>query len=529
MDKKILHEEILRCGKDPIYFITNYVRILHPIKGQILFNLFEYQRDLIFSFINEQFNILLKARQLGASTTVAAYSLWLMIFHRGKQIDVIATQRKTAAELVRKSRNMYENLPPWMTKLFPIGATDNRHEFELKNGSRMSSHASTGAIRGIASSLLILDEAAHIENVDKVLEAAMPVLSTGGSCIALSTPNGIGNWFQEEYTRAEKGEGSFISTKLDWRVHPERNEAWYEKQKSTMKEDQFNQEYECSFLASGRTFLDKKIVEKIYNNITQPYYTVGHDGNFWIWENPDMNKKYILCADISRGDGEDYTAFHILTQDLEQVAEYYGKVPVDFASELAVKYAKEYNSALIISEVNLLGYMFLSRIIEDGYENIYFSEKTSHKYVSQLESMYREDIIPGIQTSSTTRPRILSTMEEYIRNGVLKINSRRLYDEFETFVWNNGKAEASSGKHDDLIMALAIGCYGHNQMFKSYELDIRYDKAILDSIKVNRRKIQDHNDVIGINPKNLSTSMKTGDYKSDNEKKNRRKNWVVVL
>lgn len=529
MDKKRITEEILRCGKDPIYFITNYVKILHPIKGLILFNLYDFQKDLVVKFSNEQFNIILKARQLGASTTVAGYALWMLLFYRGKQIDVIATQRKTAAELVRKARNMYRELPAWLKNIIPMGDIDNRHEFELQNGSRISSHASSGAIRGIASSLLILDEAAHIENVDKVLEAAMPVLSTGGSCIALSTPNGIGNWFQEEYSRAEKGVGSFSPSKLDWRVHPERDEKWYEKEKSVMKEDQFNQEYECSFLASGRTFLDPKILEKVQQEITQPYYCSGHDGNMWIWEQPVLEKKYIFCADISRGDGEDFTAFHILTQDLEQVFEYQGKIPVDFASDLAIKYAKEYNNAMIISEVNLLGYMFLSRIIEDGYENLYFSEKTTHKYVSHLESLYREDIIPGIQTTSTTRPRMLATLEEYIRNGMIKIKSKRLCDEFETFIWNNGKAEAANSKHDDLVMSLAIGCYGHQQMFKTYEQDIQYDKAILNSIRVNRKKIQNHDDVIGINKDNLSISVKTGDYKLDNEKKNKRKGWMVIL
>lgn len=534
MDRSRITEEILKCGKDPIYFITNYIKISNPMKGVILFNLFDFQRDLIYKFMNEQFNIILKARQLGASTTVAAYALWMMMFHRGRQIDVIATQRKTAAELVRKSRNMFKELPKWMQTLFPIGDIDNRHEFEFENGSRMSSHASTSSsARSYASSLLIFDEAAHIEGIDEVLEASLPILSTGGSCIAISTPNGIGNWFEETYTKAERGNNSFVASKLDWRVHPDRDEKWYQSTLYGLMNgdiEKFDQEYECSFLASGRTFLNNKLIQKMYNEISDPMYMSGHDGNFWIWEEPEKGKQYYLCADISRGDSEDFTTFHILSSDLNQVAEYQGKIPVDFASEFAVKIARDYNEAMIISEVNYLGYMFLSRIIEDGYENVYFSEKNTHKFVPAMEASYRQDIVPGISTTSQTRPRILANLEEYIRNGMVKINSKRLYDEFTTFIWTgSGKVEASSGKHDDLIFSIAMGCYAHQEIFKTYERDIKYDKALLDSIRVNRRKIQDHNDVIGINEANLSISMKTGDKKTDLDKKNRRKNWVVIL
>lgn len=531
VNKNQVAQELIKCGKDPIYFIMNYVKIVHPLRGVIMFTLYDYQKDLVNKFQNNQYNIILKARQLGASTAIGAYALWMLLFHRGRRVDVIATQRKTAAELVMKSRLMYEELPEWMKQIFPMGSIDNQHEFYLQNGSKMSSHAATSAIRGLASSLLILDEAAFIDRVEEVVRAAMPVLSTGGSCVALSTPNGIGNWFEETWQKSQKNEGSFVPTLLDWRVHPERDDAWYKRTLGNGSVEDFSQEYECSFLASGRTFLDPKILIKLSEKVNQPQYCVGLDGNAWIWKSAEKFTKYYVGVDVSRGDSDDFTTFQILTSDtLEQVFEYQGKMPVDLAAEQAIKYATEYNEATIIVEnTGGLGYMFACKVIELGYPNVYFSEKGTHKFVEQHEVSYRDDIVPGISTSSKTRDLILANMEEYIRNDLVIINSKRLYDEFTTFCWNNSKkAEAVKGKHDDLVMSFAMVCWAHGEITKTYEKDMKYDKAILDSIKVNRRRSQNESDIIGVNPDNLSLSVKTGDIISDNRKKIRRKSWVVI-
>ena len=67
-------KEIIRCGKDPVYFINKYVRIQHPTKGTIAFNTFPFQDECINDFRKHRFNIILKSRQLGISTVAAAYA-----------------------------------------------------------------------------------------------------------------------------------------------------------------------------------------------------------------------------------------------------------------------------------------------------------------------------------------------------------------------------------------------------------------------------------------------------------------------
>lgn len=57
--------EFARCVKDPVYFITKYVYVRHPVKGQTLFNLYDYQVELINAYHNNKDVITLLPRQSG--------------------------------------------------------------------------------------------------------------------------------------------------------------------------------------------------------------------------------------------------------------------------------------------------------------------------------------------------------------------------------------------------------------------------------------------------------------------------------
>ena len=102
INKKQIVKEILHSGKDPAYFINNYCRISHPMRGLIPFRTYSYQNDLLKDFNDYRFNVILKARQLGISTICAAYCVWFMLFHKEKNILVLATKLSTATNLVRK-------------------------------------------------------------------------------------------------------------------------------------------------------------------------------------------------------------------------------------------------------------------------------------------------------------------------------------------------------------------------------------------------------------------------------------------
>ena len=191
LTKKEVLAEIVKCGKDPDYFINNYARISHPIRGLVPFKTYDFQTQLLKDFNDHRFNVILKGRQLGISTITAAYVSWMMLFHRDKNILVMATKFQTAANLVKKVKAIIKNLPEWM-QIANI-SIDNRTSFELSNASQIKASTTSGdAGRSEALSLLVIDEAAHVEGLDELWTGLYPTLSTGGRCIASIYPKWCG-------------------------------------------------------------------------------------------------------------------------------------------------------------------------------------------------------------------------------------------------------------------------------------------------------------------------------------------------
>lgn len=488
LSKKEVVSEIIKCGKDPVYFVNNYARISHPIKGLIPFKTYPYQSDLLVDFNDYRFNVILKARQLGISTIVAGYVVWLMLFHRDKNILVMATKFATAANLVKKVKAILKNLPDWLV-LAEI-AIDNRASFELSNGSQIKAASTSGdAGRSEALSLLVLDEAAHIDNLDELWAGLYPTISTGGRCIALSTPNGVGNWFHKTYIEADEGTNDFHPVNLPWDTHPERNQEWFEKETRNMSRREIAQELECNFNTSGESVIHPDDIAWIEAGIQEPKYRTSFDRNMWIWEEYIPGNTYLLVADVARGDGADYSVFHIIKlETMEVVAEYQGKPNLDMYANVLMQAGKEYNNCLLVVENVGIGISVLEKLIDLDYPNLYYSIKSTHEFVESYQGSIDNQAVPGFTTSSKTRPLIVAKLEEFIRNKLIKIYSVRFSNELRTFIWSNGKPQAMRGYNDDLIMSLAIACWVKDTALSVNKKESDYKRACLDSmLKVNTK------------------------------------------
>jgi len=81
--REIIKEEYAECLKSPSYFMKKYCKIQHPTLGTIPFALYEFQSKTLESFRDEQFNIVLKARQMGISHTCIRICIVVNdVFHR---------------------------------------------------------------------------------------------------------------------------------------------------------------------------------------------------------------------------------------------------------------------------------------------------------------------------------------------------------------------------------------------------------------------------------------------------------------
>ena len=239
-------KEIVKCGRDPTYFFNSYLKIQHPVRGLIKFDTYDFQDECIEQFLENRFNIILKSRQLGMSTLVAAYSVWLSLFQKDKNILIIATKLSVAQNFISKVKTMVRSLPGWL--VLPEIITNNKQLLEFSHGSSIKAiPTSEDAGRSEALSLLIIDEAAFVRNFDDLWTGLYPTISTGGRVIILSTPNGVGGQYYKLYTDAEAGLNEFAAIKLQWDVHPERGQEWFDKTTKNLSNRQISQEYLCDF------------------------------------------------------------------------------------------------------------------------------------------------------------------------------------------------------------------------------------------------------------------------------------------
>ena len=484
--KDIIKQEYIKCFQDPIHFFRKYCYITHPVKGRVLFHLYPFQEDTLNDFRANRFSIVNKSRQLGISTLVAGYALWTMIFNKDKTVLCIATKQETAKGMVEKVQFMYNNLPAWLRgNQKPI--SDNKLSLKLANNSQIvATSAASDAGRSYAVSLLLIDEAAFIEGIDKIYTSIKPTIATGGGIIALSSPNGIGNWFHKMYTEAQIGKNDFKAIELKWDLHPDRDEVWEERERTNMSPREFAQEYDCDFLGSGNSVVEPDILsfyEQTY--IQEPIERRFMGGDFWIWQYPDYNKSYIICADVARGDGSDYSAFHVIdVEACEQVAEYKSQIGTREYGNMLVAVASEYNNALLVPENANIGWDVVNTIIEKGYQNLYYSpraygELNIDKWMAKMGT---DQTVPGFTNSQKTRPLVISKMEAYIRDRHFIFHSKRLLEELRVFVWMHGKAQAQNGYNDDLVMAAGIGLFTRDTGIKFAQQGMDMTRRSIDLI-----------------------------------------------
>ena len=484
--KDIIREEYKKCLQDPVHFMKKYCQIQHPQKGKIPFHLYPFQETALRDLRDHDYNVILKSRQLGISTLSAGYALWLMTFFGDKNILVIATKQEVAKNLVLKVKVMYENLPSWL-KLPAV--EDNKLSLRLNNGSQIKATSSSGdSGRSEALSLLIIDEAAFISNVEEIWISAQQTLATGGGAIILSTPNGTGNFFHKTWVGAEAGTNRFNTIRLRWDVHPERNQTWRDKQDELLGPKGAAQECDCDFISSGHTVVEGALLQWFNQTTVQdPVEKRGIDGNLLIWEPADYQKDYIIVADVARGDGADHSAFHVIdVETVTQVAEYKGQINTKDYGNLLVNVATEYNDALLVIENANIGWATIQVAIDRNYKNLYYSPKdggvsdVSQQLARYVDLKDTSQMTPGFTMSSRTRPLVISKLDTYMRERVPVIRSRRLMDELFVFIWNGSRAEAQHGYNDDLVMSFCTGLWIRDTALKLRQQGLDLNRKTLD-------------------------------------------------
>ena len=453
--------ELRKCAEDAEYFIDMYCQIQHAVHGSIRFALRPYQRRIVRTFANNRLSIALAPRQIGKSWIAGAFLLWFAMFHFEKTVLIASNKNDNAMEMIHRVRFIYERLPHWLKP----GLTEdgwNKHSVGFDNGSRIISQAtSENTGRGLAISLLFLDEFAFVRDsiAEEFWTSVSPTLATGGSCIICSTPNGDTNRFAQLWRGANipapgtdetVGINGFAPIEVKWDEPPGRDQKFKDEEIAKIGDIRWKQEYECQFLSNDPLLVDTVVLANL-TQIVDKIKPIGTAGEVVFYKQPVENGIYLVGMDAATGSGEDYTAIVVYDfPTLEQVAEF------------------RTNTMSSVTGYHML--KKLLRIFEKVNATVYFSVE-NNGVGEAIIALYEADEEPpesaefvsetgqkrkGMTTTGKSKIQGCLTLKEMIERDSLKIKSKALVAELKNFVRSRGSYAAKTSSTDDLVMATVI-------------------------------------------------------------------------
>ena len=468
--------EVIKCAEDPVYFIKTYIQIVSLDEGLVPFDLYDFQEEMVGKFHENRFNIAKLPRQSGKSTVVTSYLLWYVLFNPSVNVAILANKAATAREMLQRLQLSYENLPRYLQQ----GILQwNRGSLELENGSKiMAASTSASAVRGMSFKVIFLDEFAFIPNhiADQFFSSVYPTISSGKSTkvIIISTPHGM-NMFYKLWHDAERGTNEYIPTEVHWSQVPGRDDVWKEQTIKNTSEQQFRVEFECEFLGSVDTLISPSKLR------IMPYdEPLKEKRGLAVFEDKKEEHNYIVTVDVSRGIGNDYSAFTVIdttTLPYKMVARYKNNEikPIIFPN-IVVDVAKNYNNAYVLCEVNDIGGQVADIIQFDlEYENLLMAAMRGRAGQQLGQGFSGKKTQLGVKMSTAVKSVGCSNLKALIEEDKLIIPDYDTIAELTTFIAKGQSFQAEDGCNDDLAMCLVIfGWMAMQPYFKEmHDNDVR--------------------------------------------------------
>jgi len=450
--------ELKKCAQDPVYFISRYVKVQHPVEGLVPFILRPYQINMIESYQQNRYTVVLSARQTGKSVTAAAFVLWYSIFNFDKTVLIASNKNSNAMEMVFRIRIAYENLPMWL-KPGVMDAGWNKHNVGFDNGTRIISEAtSEQSGRGLSISLLYLDEFAFVApNIQEEFWTSIsPTLSTGGSCIMTSTPNGDMDIYAQIWRGAQVGANGYHPIRVKWDEPPGRDGNFKEEEIGRIGERKWMQEYECQFLSSEALLIRSIVLANMTPRIEalKPINAI-HDGktgaDIVLWYDIKPGATYLVGVDPATGSGEDYSVVTLYEfPTMKQIGEYRSNTMS--TNDL---YSVLKNLLLHLEKKGTMVYFSIENNgVGEGVISLYEADERppeNAEFVSEEGKNRR-----GMTTTSKTKMKACVNFKEMLEKENLEISSPILLAELKMYVRNKGAYAAQPGGTDDCVSASLI-------------------------------------------------------------------------
>jgi hypothetical protein len=428
-----------------------------------------------------QRNIVLKARQMGLTTWVAARFFLKTITQPGTLTLEVAHTQEAAEDIFRIVHRFLDWLPDGLRNGPLRTARSNVRQIvfpEIDAQYRVVSAADRNAGRGLTVQNLHCSELARWPgDAAEILAGLRAAMAPGAELILESTPLGVGGCFHEEWLKAS--ETGTVRHFFPWWM--ERRYRAEEVNKKSLTDEELAlmrhhgldlkqigyrrriradfrgltaQEYaedeESCFLASGESVFELAAVEARMQTAPNPVRQ-RHNGEMEFWLPPVKGKDYLVAVDPAGGGSEgDYSAAQVLELETGlQCAEFAGHVGGLELAQVVTELATEYNGAWLVVERNNHG------------SGVLALAETACKY----SRIYRQRGQAGWLTTSLSRPAMLGQLDAALVGEPDRFQSRRLLGECRSFVrMANGSSGARAGTHDDRVMAMAIGLAAREEL-----------------------------------------------------------------
>lgn len=463
--------EYLKCARNPIYFIKKYAKIVSIDEGLVNFELWPFQQKMVTTFEDNRYSICKLPRQVGKTTTVAAYILWKVVFTEQYSVAILANKLAQAREILGRIQLMYENLPFWIQQ----GVIEwNKGYIRLENGSEiLASGTSSTSIRGTSQNLIYLDEFAFVPNYiqEEFFTSVLPTVMSGktSKVIMTSTPKGM-NMFYKLWMDSVEGRNDFERVEIHWSDVPGRDAKWREETIRATSEEQFRQEFETEFLGSSNTLINPAKLKML--TFSKPLFSKN---SFDCYEEPQPGNIYTIVVDSSRGVGQDYSAFvvfDVTSFPYKIVAKYRNKnISPLLYPDIIFNTAKKYNGAFVLVEINDIGEQVANILIHDlDYDNILYTyQKNGNQFVS---GGFGSTNYVGVRTTKLVKRIGCAMLKELIESDKLIVNDYDYIFELSNFVSQRESFSAEDGYHDDLVMCTVLfGWLVRQEYFKNITND----------------------------------------------------------
>jgi len=496
---QLFGDEITVCREDFVYFCENYLKIIDRDGNLVPFKMKPAQRQLFEAIGNNPWQIILKARQMGSSTIIAAFFFWKSLFIPNERCLIVAHTHEAVRNIYRIYKTFYDHLPKFLqfrTK------TSSANEIVFFHGGTIRISSATGQnFRGATYNNIHCSETAFWKDIAQTIAGLFQTATGNSNIIIETTANGL-NAFHSLWVDGDNG---FDKTFVSWTMEPDYKLDEIDMQPSTqllnyakewgLTEKQtwwaaqtlavrcanswpiFCQEYAIDamtcFVSSG---------DRFFNEV---YPHAQFKEGYIEYEPHNAQSAYVLGADTASGSATgDYSAFIVLDVTSGRpriVSSFVGRdSPIQFA-RLVYSECKKYNATAVI-ESNSYGLSIIEYLRHQDYGKLFTNEK-----YDDMQKVWTTKI--GFNTNSRSRPILLSKLQQFVNGNEVAIIDERLKFQFNTFIYNaKGRPDHAPGAHDDLVISLGLALQGIDQCMIDVTMERREAPTNLaDVINIERQ------------------------------------------